>query len=555
MAICLLLSSMAAWLLFSGLGASSLHDGDEALYAAVARAMKEGGDYLTPTYWGSPLLHKPPLPYWLMSLSYALVPGSVEFQARFPSALAALVLLGAVYWTARRFAGPATGAMAALLLLLNHQFLLEHASRSANFDSLLSTFIFLGLISGLRARERISARIASAFFLGCVPLIKAPMVFFPVVVVFIFHWRQAPGFALRWLGWVTAGVLLLSAPWHLYQLAIHGRLFWDTYVLYEILGRTGSTLQAEAAHPLIHLEACWRSFLPWSPLLMLALAGGITGWPQGEDKTEIPTLRYLSGYALLILLFFCLIPSKWPWYGLPAYPAVAVAGALFTHRLLQGRWGYMLPAVLGLMAVARVLFITTNPDYNPVIRPSYLWPAREQLYGLGLLSIDPLTVLLLLLIIACAALPVLLRAATPLVAVLALAAMLFGLSLLALSHVPTAHQRAASKLARILEEEGVKHVYAAGFYHVPRYGGRQDPLTSFYLLGVKNARVTDCGANLACVSTDPDTPSAVVVNADTLEPERREKLLRFLSRHPGDLRGWLLRPGTSQGVERLIVPR
>ena len=124
------LLAIAVSLLFFDLGASSFHDVDEALYAQVAREMWQSGDRLTPTFWGEPFLHKPPLAYWLIGLVNEWLPGlSPELQSRLPSALAALALVALVYWSAGRLAGPVAAGIAALLLLVNPQFLYEHGAR------------------------------------------------------------------------------------------------------------------------------------------------------------------------------------------------------------------------------------------------------------------------------------------------------------------------------------------------------------------------------------------------------------------------------------------
>jgi 4-amino-4-deoxy-L-arabinose transferase-like glycosyltransferase len=145
--------AIASNLLFERLGESSFHDGDEALYATVAREMVENHSYLTPTYWGTPFLHKPPLPYWLMAISEAVLPGSREFAARFPSAVSALLLLVLVYASTRRLAGAVAALFATCLLAINHQFLFEHAARSASFDTLLALLMFGALVAGLKVGE------------------------------------------------------------------------------------------------------------------------------------------------------------------------------------------------------------------------------------------------------------------------------------------------------------------------------------------------------------------------------------------------------------------
>ncbi len=71
----------------------------------MAREMIARGDYVHPYLNGIPYLEKPPLHPWLI-VAAAKVTGRVnEFSARFPSAMAAILLLLLVYFLR---AGPLT---------------------------------------------------------------------------------------------------------------------------------------------------------------------------------------------------------------------------------------------------------------------------------------------------------------------------------------------------------------------------------------------------------------------------------------------------------------
>ncbi len=96
--------------LFSGLGALGLVGPDEPRYAAIARAMAETHDWVTPRLWGTPWFEKPVLYYWTAGIAMRLF-GVSEFAARLPSALAALLAVAAVKWTALRSYGIGRGVV------------------------------------------------------------------------------------------------------------------------------------------------------------------------------------------------------------------------------------------------------------------------------------------------------------------------------------------------------------------------------------------------------------------------------------------------------------
>lgn len=548
--------AIASNLLFERLGESSFHDGDEALYATVAREMAESHSYLTPTYWETPFLHKPPLPYWLMAISGAVLPGSREFAARFPSALSALLLLGLVYASTRRLAGAMAALFATCVLAVNHQFLFEHAARSASFDALLALLMFGALVAGLDVGGGPMRRFIAVVLLGWVALVKAPMVIFPAAVILAHYWTRDRRFpralALRGL----AGVAVVALPWHVYQLIAHGSQFWDTYVMYEIVGRVGDTVRDETAYPLIHLGAAWWSFLPWSPLVAAALVAGVVGWPWRAGDARDGVVRSMGIYAASILVFFCFIPSKWPWYAIPAYPALAVVTAVFVRRWYDASARRALPVVLAALASACIFFLGTHPEYEPAARPSFQWPAHEAFYVWGAGREGAFAVVAALATVAAATVCLSLRRKRiPGLEVATIAAallLMLHFNLRSVRAVPQTHASAASRLAAKIEADGFGRVYTVGFPHLERYGGRQAPLSAYYLLGIRNAEVIDCGDDLACMADVGDARAAVVVWGPGLSGAGLEEVSARVSALVPRLEAWVIQ--SPRRFEKLTGP-
>ena len=152
---------------FSGLGAFGLVGPDEPRYAAIARAMAETHDWVTPRLWGTPWFEKPVLYYWAAGIAMRIF-GVSEFAARLPSALAALLAVFAVTWTALRSYG--VGAAWYSLLMLPTSVAMIGFSRAASPDML-----FAGLLTAAMAvasemlqkpRPGPILRIAFGFFLA-----------------------------------------------------------------------------------------------------------------------------------------------------------------------------------------------------------------------------------------------------------------------------------------------------------------------------------------------------------------------------------------------------
>ena len=82
-----ILLALSAPFLFVKLGMPFL-DPDEGLYATIVQEMVSHGDWVMPHANGLPYLEKPPLYFWLTSLTFGLF-GASEWATRLWSALAA----------------------------------------------------------------------------------------------------------------------------------------------------------------------------------------------------------------------------------------------------------------------------------------------------------------------------------------------------------------------------------------------------------------------------------------------------------------------------------
>src|SRR5271156_7226475 len=83
---------LSSLVLLPGLGGSGRLTYHEAFVAQGAREILASGNWGYPTIGGLPWLEKPPLPWWLVSSLAYWTGGVTESVARFPSALAAMML-------------------------------------------------------------------------------------------------------------------------------------------------------------------------------------------------------------------------------------------------------------------------------------------------------------------------------------------------------------------------------------------------------------------------------------------------------------------------------
>ena len=329
---------------FVGLGRPAITDSDEAFYAEAAREMVEGGDWTTPQYNGQDRFEKPVLYYWLAALAY-LVAGVSETAARFPSAMAGLVLVLTTYACARRWYDEATALLAGAITATSFGYIA--VARLALPDLLLASFITLGTWAALNAlvapsrvepdpRRRWWLLGAGAALAGGF-LTKGPVgVVLPAIVVGpLAIWRcwtervsrpDGTGAGVTRLaldvGMLALVVLLLAGPWFAAMTATHGLSYLDRFFVAENVERF-VTPRYNTPRPLwYYLPIVGAGLLPWSPF-MLVWWRPIRRLAQRARRLQAVEV-WLVVWALAPLFFYSVSAGKQPRYILPILPPLAV---------------------------------------------------------------------------------------------------------------------------------------------------------------------------------------------------------------------------------------
>ena len=328
---------------FVGLGRPAITDSDEAFYAEAAREMVEGGDWITPHYNGQYRFEKPVLYYWSVALGY-LVVGVSELAARFPSAVAGLVLAIATYASARRWYDEATGLLAGVIIATSFGYVA--VARQALPDLMLACFITLGTWAALVAlvaprpagpdpHRRLWLLAAGAALAGGF-LTKGPVgVALPAIVVGpLALWRcwseraSRPG-GIRVMPRLALDVsllalvcLLLAAPWFAAMTATHGLAYLDRFFVDENVQRFVTDRYNTPRPFWFYLPILVGGLLPWSPL-MLVWWRPIRRLAQRARRVQ-PVEVWLAVWALAPLLFYSMSAGKQPRYILPILPPLAI---------------------------------------------------------------------------------------------------------------------------------------------------------------------------------------------------------------------------------------
>ena len=290
------------------------------------------GNIILPRFLPGPIIHVPPLYWWLVAL-YVKALGWSELAFRFPSLIAAALTCAMVFTWSGVTLGPRVGFLAASALLLCHFFL--DAARQPRMDSMLALFVTIAAASLERA---ISLRtqaaplalghfVAAAIALGLGALTKGVLgVILPgqVMVLFLLvrgRWRElfhfdlvvtfATGLAIG-VAWFVAGYQLGGRPFIEWQVRMN---LWSRFV------PAGAGGADYCAHPFWYFgPQILKGFLPWSLYLPLF---ALVAWRRAGRRLPEPVVYALCWFAALFI-FFSSSHGKCLIYILPAFPPLAI---------------------------------------------------------------------------------------------------------------------------------------------------------------------------------------------------------------------------------------
>ncbi len=138
-----------------GAGIPALLDDADSFYAEVAREMNLRHDWVTPYANSIRFLEKPPLFYWLISLSYHVFSSENAFTARLPTALAVTALVFVTFKMGKLLFGFRAGLLSGLALGMSvGMFLFTRIILPDALFTLLLTLIFYCFLRWQRAERK-----------------------------------------------------------------------------------------------------------------------------------------------------------------------------------------------------------------------------------------------------------------------------------------------------------------------------------------------------------------------------------------------------------------
>jgi len=385
-----------------GLGKVPLFDWDEVNFAECTREMRLTGEYIVPQIGFLPFWEKPPLFFWVQSLTMSLA-GENAWGARLPNILIGAITLLVLFVQGRQWHSPAFGFF--WMFFYGVSLLPAFYARSGLIDPLFNLFMFLATLQGARYLEDRSAwaALGMGVWAGLATLTKGPVgLLLPALAVGTLGFlSRKPGRLLKLAGVAALPYVALVGGW-VFLLWKKGssKLLADFWA-YQ--WRLFSTPDAGHAGPVYyHFLVLLLGMFPAS---VWALGGGY--------RWNLPfPARALLLLTVWTVLIFSVVRTKILHYSSLAYYGVAYLAAwVWMHRRKTLSWPWaVIGGVLLLVGVATVAagwLMTQSAVWAPRLEDAFVraalletplrwsgfegWPGFILLIGAGLLGLLPLT--------------------------------------------------------------------------------------------------------------------------------------------------------------------
>jgi len=341
-------------LIFGGIGIIyflnlfiDIMDVDAAQYASISMEMSQNGSYLEVYHLGSDYLDKPPLHFWLSSLSMSLF-GINNFAYKFPSFLLALLSIYSTFRFSRLYYSKNISIVAAAMLATTQAlFIMTNDVRT---DTILLAFVIFSVwqlatfVQSNQWKNLILGFIGIAFAMMAKGPIGAVIPFIALGFDFLVRRQWKLIFNWKWLiGLVIVAILLIPLTYGLYtQFDLHPektaygikspsgvRFFYWTQSFGRITGE--SEWQNDSSFFYFFHTILW-DFQPWIIFLILGLINTVRSFFYQTSTKFLEYRKEHISFGGFLLAFFALSMSH---YKLPHYIFITFPfAAIITSRFL-----------------------------------------------------------------------------------------------------------------------------------------------------------------------------------------------------------------------------
>jgi 4-amino-4-deoxy-L-arabinose transferase-like glycosyltransferase len=328
---CLFTLLAALWL--SDIGNRKLANPDEGRYSVLAMHMADSGDYVTPRLNGLKYFEKPPMQYWVTAAAFKSF-GKSEWSARLYTALAGLLTVLLIAFTAGKFFGRETGLFTGLALVACPYYMA--LAEIVTLDMGLTFWTTLTVCAFMLSQRTVGGReglvwlcIAAIASAGAVLSKGLIGIVFPGAVLFLyclfnFDWSRL----LRINWWIAVPLFLLAVcPWFV-LVAERNPEFMQFFFIHEHFQRFTTTQHRRVEAWWFFIPILFVGVLAWAFLLVPSL---VNAWRReraapvhSSEAKPFRPLRFALIWSVFIIFFFSISGSKLPAYILPTFPFLAM---------------------------------------------------------------------------------------------------------------------------------------------------------------------------------------------------------------------------------------
>ena len=319
----------------TGLSATAVYNGDEAIYVQMAREMVQSGHIAELTFDGERLYPRPPAAIWVLAGAYRILGADpVEPPLRLVNALLCAIAVALTVMLGARLFSPLVGILAGVLLATADLFV--GYARLYESEPLLVCFVLGAFFAWSDPRARRSSLVVYAVCLGGALLTKQFVGFLPLLAPIVETLAAKRGTAARHSARQIAFAVLLglavATPWHLYMIARHGGEFVDSFFVHSLIGRAGvGLLHRTSASYYVH-ELWFSERWPFAILFLVAsFAALVSGLWRGREPDLL-----VGSWAVGVLGAYSVARSRYDYYLVLAYPAFTLAAACTLVKLPLG---------------------------------------------------------------------------------------------------------------------------------------------------------------------------------------------------------------------------